>query len=590
MTPLEFLNELWQYKPEDQHILIWTLPDKRSRWFTSVPAAAEYVAALKQFDVYVGIGLAGKDYGPAHRCVSDQITGIAGIGADFDLASDVHAKKALPKTIQQALSTIPTAFAPTIIIATGNGVHVWWLFKEPYIFESDEERNEVQRVVARFHTMLRLNAAKFGWNYDRLSDLARVLRVPGTRNCKDPANPKPVVVLSQSDRRYNLSDIEELLDEAGIPDPEAQERAAREWAERFADKPLAIDLSARIPDETLKSWMEHDMRFRNTWLRQRHDLKDQSQSGYDLALACFGMDAGLAEQRIVDLIVHHRTIYGNRHRTRLDYFQRTIAKAYQRVGQPFTVRAVVVPGTPAAGATAAPGAQQGAQGTLEDAVPPKATTPDPETPKLALCEQISAVLGIRVVRLVKYTGKEPTYLMYLGDGGKIEFPHVGKLISQDAVRVAIAATAGKIIRKIKPKEWDPLAQMILDACIVEQGPEEMDFEGAARMYVMQYLQETGRIETIEGQTVQNSRRPMIIDGKITICTSDLQTYVNRTTFQNLSIKAVAALLGALGAKGMRVRGAKFKEQSRWALPVDEFDPCEYYPEYREAMETKNAAE
>jgi len=590
MTPLEFLNELWQYKPEDQHILIWTLPDKRSRWFTSVPAAAEYVAGLKQCDVYVGIGLAGKDHGPAHRCVSDQITGLAGIGADFDLASEAHAKKALPKTVQQAISIIPPAFAPTIVITTGNGVHVWWLFKEPYIFESDEERSEVQRVVARFHTMLRLGAAKFGWDYDRLSDLARVLRVPGTKNHKDPVNPKPVVVLSHSDRRYNLSDIEELLDEAGIPDPGAQERAAREWAERFADKPLTIDLNARIPDETLKAWMANDMRFRNTWLRQRHDLKDQSQSGYDLALACFGMDAGLAEQRIVDLIVHHRTIHGNRHRTRLDYFQRTIAKAYQRVGQPLTVPAAVVPGTPAAGALAAPGAQQGAQGAPEDAFPPKATTPDPETRKLALCEQISAVLGIRVVRLVKYTGKEPTYLMYLGDGGKIEFPHVGKLISQDAVRVAIAATAGKIIRKIRPKEWDPLTQMILDACIVEQGPEEMDFEGAARMYVMQYLQETGRIETIEGQTVQNSRRPMIIDGKITICTSDLQTYVNRTTFQNLSIKAVAALLGALGAKGMRVRGAKFKEQSRWALPVDEFDPSEYYPEYREAMEAKDAAQ
>jgi hypothetical protein len=590
MTPLEFLNALWQYKPEDQHILIWTLPEKRSRWFTSVPAAAEYVTALKKCDVYVGIGLAGKDYGPAHRCVSDQITGIAGIGADFDLASEAHSKKALPKTVQQAASIIPPAFAPTIIVATGNGVHVWWLFKEPYIFESDEERNEVQRVVARFHTMVRLNAAKFGWDYDRLSDLARVLRVPGTRNYKDPANPKPVVVLSHSDRRYNLSDIEELLDEAGIPDPEAQERAAREWAERFADKPLTIDLSARIPDETLNAWMTHDMRFRNTWLRQRHDLKDQSQSGYDLALACFGIDAGLAEQRIVDLIVHHRTIHGNRHRTRLDYFQRTIAKAYRRVGEPLTVPATPAPGSSAAGATAAPCAQPGAQGAPEDAVPPKATTPDPETQKLALCEQISAVLGIRVVRLVKYTGKEPTYLMYLGDGGKIEFPHVGKLISQDAVRVAIAATAGKIIRKIKPKEWDPLAQMLLDACIVEQGPEEMDFEGAARMYVMQYLQETGRIETIEGQTVQNSRRPMIIDGKITICTSDLQTYVNRTTFQNLSIKAIAALLGALGAKGMRVRGAKFKEQSRWALPVDEFDPREYYPEYREAMEAKNAAE
>ena len=45
----------------------------------------------------------------------------------------------------------------------------------------------------------------------------------------------------------------------------------------------------------------------NTWLRQRHDLKDQSQSGYDMALAVFGAQSGLTEQQIVDLIVHHRS-------------------------------------------------------------------------------------------------------------------------------------------------------------------------------------------------------------------------------------------------------------------------------------------
>ena len=55
--------------------------------------------------------------------------------------------------------------------------------------------------------------------------------------------------------RYNLSDFEEFLDDAAIPDPEAQEKAAREWAERFADKPLAIDTDARIPQEMLDGWM-----------------------------------------------------------------------------------------------------------------------------------------------------------------------------------------------------------------------------------------------------------------------------------------------------------------------------------------------
>ena len=48
----------------------------------------------------------------------------------------------------------------------------------------------------------------------------------------------------------------------------------------------------RVPQEILDGWLEQDMRFRNTWLRQRHDLKDQSNSGYDMALACFGVDAG----------------------------------------------------------------------------------------------------------------------------------------------------------------------------------------------------------------------------------------------------------------------------------------------------------
>ena len=135
-----------------------------------------------------------------------------------------------------------------------------------------------------------------------------------------------------NDCYYNFSDFEDFLDEAAVPDPEAQERTAREWAERFANTPLTVDTNSRIPQEMLDAWMQDDMRFRNTWNRQRHDLKDQSQSGYDLALACFGIDAGLTEQQIVDLIVHHRSLFARSQRTRVDYFQRTIARANQRTG------------------------------------------------------------------------------------------------------------------------------------------------------------------------------------------------------------------------------------------------------------------
>ena len=590
MTPLEFLNDLWRYKPEEQFILIWTQPDKRSRWFSSVEAAAEYVGSVNgSRDVYVGVGLAGKEYGPARRCASDEITSIAGICSDLDLLSDAHKGKPLPRTIEQALSILPTIMQPTLIILTGNGLQCWWLLKEPYVFENVEDRKSVARLVTRWHTLLRLNAAARGWVYDRLSDLARVLRVPGTRNHKDPAHPKDVKLHSRKDVFYNLSDFEEFLDAAGIPDPEAEERAAREWKERFADKPLVINPDVCVPQELLDTWMgpskvdpQIALKFRNTWHHQRHDLKDQSGSGYDMALADFGVDAGLSEQQIVDLIIHHRRHHNTRPRTTLDYYQRTIAKAEQRSDwrdESSAVPAAVGP-LPTTGPVAPPGASVAPDepSASETTTPPTDAARDADSRRKALlCERISVVLTVPVVRLVKITGKEPQYRMELAGGQKIEFSTVRKLLTYMSVYDAIAATFDKCIPKIKSKLWDQLKQVFLDACIPEEGTEEMQWEGAARLYLQQYLAETGFIPCIEGQRIQDQRRPMVIDGAITVCASDLQTYINKTSFQALSVKAVAGMLSALGAKSTRVRGVKFKDQSRWRLPQSEFEPNEYQP-------------
>ncbi|MBI1955896.1 MAG: hypothetical protein HYS38_05835, partial [Acidobacteria bacterium] len=506
MTTLEFLNLLWQYKPEDLYILIWTLADKRSHWYQEIPPAAKFVTQQKGRDVYVGVGLAARDYGPAHRCGSDEIAGIAGFWADFDLRSDAHSKKALPATIPDAISIIPASMPPTVVVSTGNGAHAWWLFKEPFVFDSDQERKDTARLIARWQTLLRLRASQRGWAFDRLSDLARVLRIPGTVNAKDPGNPKQVTVHSTADRRFNLSDLEEFLDEAAIPDPEGEERAAREWAERFKDVPLVINLDTKIPEDMLQRWIDLDMRFRNTWFRQRHDLKDQTQSGYDLALADFGVDAGLSEQQIVDLIIHHRTVHKQKQRTRPDYFQRTISKAASRSPgiEPLRASPPPEPSPTKASQLQSPESENTASAGETGGDKPV----DPVTVKAVLCGQISAILGVRVLRLVKLTGKEPVYRMEL-EQGKIEFASVAKLIDQHSVRVAIAAAVDRLIPKIKPKAWEQLAQMMLDACVVEEGSEEMEFEGAARMYVAQYLAETAFIPSVEAQTVQNARKPTV---------------------------------------------------------------------------------
>jgi hypothetical protein len=579
LTPLQFLNLLWQFKPEELYVLLWTLPDKRSHWFRDIAAAAEFVLKSRGMDVYVGVGLSRADHGPALRCGSEETAGICGCWADFDLRSDAHDKKALPTSIPDALSIIPELMQPTIVIATGNGAHGWWLFKEPYIFDGDDDRQTIANQSTRWQTLLSLIASSRGWAFDRLPDLARVMRIPGTQNLKDPANPKDVTVHSFTDRRYNISDFTQYLDGAAIPDPQAQEKAAREWAECLTDTPLVINTDARITQEMLDGWMAADMRFRNTWLHQRNDLKDQTQSGYDLALADFGVFAGLNEQRIVDLICHNRALHSQKPRTRLDYYQRTIAKAARLTSDPIAI--LTTPSTSVPSVCATPprngnGTGQGAPVAPGEVGSTDGATPDPATAKALMCQRISEILGVRICRIVKFTGKEPTFHMELEEG-KIEFASVGKLISQECIRQAIAGQVGKLIRRFKSAAWERLAQAMLDACISESGGEETELEGLAQMNVAQYLSETGFIDTLEGQPVHSQRKPIVLDGKVGICASDLQIYLNKITGQYLSIKAVVSMLGALGGKSIRVRGAKFREQSRWMMPVDRVDPTEYLP-------------
>ena len=77
---------------------------------------------------------------------------------------------------------------PTIVIATGNGAHAWWLFKEPYIFDGDDDRQAVANQVDPM-----ANAAVFECLFARVG-LRPPLRLgpgpedSGTQNLKDPAN------------------------------------------------------------------------------------------------------------------------------------------------------------------------------------------------------------------------------------------------------------------------------------------------------------------------------------------------------------------------------------------------------------------
>jgi energy-coupling factor transporter ATP-binding protein EcfA2 len=98
------------------------------------------------------------------------------------------------------------------VIGSGHGFQVWWLFREPWILESVEERERAAALLRRFQATMRAHAAIRGWVIDSTYDLARVLRPPGTINRKPGLLPIPVTLERiEPDRRYDPIDFEPYL-------------------------------------------------------------------------------------------------------------------------------------------------------------------------------------------------------------------------------------------------------------------------------------------------------------------------------------------------------------------------------------------
>ena len=57
MSPSQFLIALWGETPPGR-TLVWTLPDKRSRWYLDFDTVDEDLRQLADHDVYLGAGLA----------------------------------------------------------------------------------------------------------------------------------------------------------------------------------------------------------------------------------------------------------------------------------------------------------------------------------------------------------------------------------------------------------------------------------------------------------------------------------------------------------------------------------------------------
>jgi len=200
--------------------------------------------------------------------------------------------------------------------------------------------------------------------------------------------------------------------------------------------------------------------------------------------------------------------------------------------------------------------------------------PDSATAKALLCEHISKAIGVQVLRIVKIGGQDPTYRLEL-ENTKIGFASVDKLVGQQSFRMKIASAVEHFVPKIPGKTWDRIAQLMLHAVTVEEGGDEADLVGAAKMYVDRYLSETPFIDAEEDQPFQSRFKPTVYEGQVAVRAQDVQQHINKVWGENRPIKEVTAMLSALGGSSTRLKRTRLRDQSRWLLPPNEFPPADY---------------
>ena len=130
--------------------------------------------AMRGYDVYVGVCPRVAPEGPGRKLGKDAIEQVGAMWVDLDAK--------VPGSSQGLLDGCD------IVVSTGNGWHGYKVAPSPARVSSTRDRTAIETKVRSFANSILTGT-------DNVSNVDRILRVPGTINYKDPDNPKPVVML-----------------------------------------------------------------------------------------------------------------------------------------------------------------------------------------------------------------------------------------------------------------------------------------------------------------------------------------------------------------------------------------------------------
>jgi hypothetical protein len=180
-------------KSVDAITQVKSLPDTVCSWFSVNPTA-----------------------GPARVCAGRgnerQVTRWAALYLDLDVKEgafpDLDKAAEFVSVVSEMVGT-----RPSLIIFSGHGLQPVWPIEDGEL-DDDVKWSRAYRLSRRFGRMAaRAAASHSGAALDNVSDLTRVLRLPGTTNWKDPEHPAEAFAVLDVGGPLTVDGIEEFLDE-----------------------------------------------------------------------------------------------------------------------------------------------------------------------------------------------------------------------------------------------------------------------------------------------------------------------------------------------------------------------------------------
>ena len=166
----------------------------QSLFLDKIPDNMEELPDYKTCNAFFGVCPRGQKSGG-----KDAISRLWTLWVDLDTKDSPAGKRGLIERIKMF------KLKPTVLIDSGNGYHAYWRLDDPFVINEPEDINRIEPYLKALSTNLKADP--------HAAELARILRIPGTLNNKNPEKPLTVDLISiNPEKIYRLSDFNFLVE------------------------------------------------------------------------------------------------------------------------------------------------------------------------------------------------------------------------------------------------------------------------------------------------------------------------------------------------------------------------------------------